>query len=524
VTIRLRFVSIEVAELELRPVTDFRATAAAAVPLERDGDERTAMRARLIRADAALREGRTAEGGTLAQQVNAWALERGDAYVLACSHRTLTHFHYYIGDLAGALGHAVQAVAHLGDDDPAAVRVRHLMTLAVVLGESGSPDAAARRYREALDLATGLGDHQQTLMILGNLANLATQEGDPRTAARAVARMAEVHAASGIALDGPQLITVARVRLADGDHRAVEEILRPLTRDPQFLHSTSAALPEAMLTLGEAHRLAGRFSAAQADLDAARRLAQERGLRATQAAMLEQQATLYAAMDLHREAYDAHVAYHRYFAELQSAQRDAQARTLQAVFEATEARRVGEHFRELAHRDALTGLHNRRHADERLPALLAEAVAARSPLAVAIVDLDHFKQINDTLSHDAGDLVLREIGRLLTEAVAEPAFAARLGGEEFLLALPGTGTEAAVRRCAELGARIRRHDWAPVTGSLPVTASIGVTSTLDPRVTPAMLLSRADRHLYAAKHAGRDRVVGDADGAQGSEDRRGRPS
>ncbi|GIE50572.1 GGDEF domain-containing protein [Actinoplanes nipponensis] len=502
--------SIEVAELELRPVTEFRATAAAAAPLERDGDERTAMRARLIRADAALREGRTAEGGTLAQQVNAWALEHGDTYVLACSHRTLTHFHYYIGDRAGALAHAGQAVAHLGPDDPAAVRVRHLMTLAVVLGESGSPGAAARRYREALDLATAMGDHQQTLMILGNLANLATQEGDPRAAERAIARMTEVRAAAGLTLDGPQLITVARARLAAGDHRAVEEILRPLTQDARHLDSTGAALPEAMLTLGEAHRLAGRYAAAQADLDAARRLARERGLRATEAAMLEQQAALYAAMDQHRAAYDAHIAYHRFFAELQSAQRDAQARTLQAVYEATEARRIGEHYRELAHRDALTGLHNRRYADERLPALLAEAVAARSPLAAAIVDLDHFKRINDTLSHDAGDLVLRQVGRLLTEAVSEPAFAARLGGEEFLLALPGTAVAAAVRTCEALAARLRGHDWAPITGRLPVTASIGVTATADPGVTPAVLLARADRQLYAAKHAGRDRVAADA--------------
>ena len=509
-TTRLRFVSNEVADLELRPVTDFRATAAAAAPLELNGDQRTAMRARLIRADAALREGRTAEGGTLAQQVNAWALERGDAYVLACSHRTLTHFHYYIGDLAGALGHAVQAVAQLGADDPVAVRVRHLMTLAVVLGDGDSPGEAARRYREALELAAAMGDHQQMLMILGNLANLATQEGDPDTAARTIARMTEVHSASGIALDGPQLITMARVRLAAGDVHAVEEILRPLTQDPEYLHSTSAALPEAMLTLGEAHRLAGRFTEAQDDLNAAHRLARDRGLRVTQAAMLEQQATLYAAMERHREAYDAHVAYHRYFAELQSAQRDAQARTLQAVFEATEARRVGEHFRELAHRDALTGLHNRRYADERLPALLGAAVAAGRPLAAAIIDLDHLKRINDTLSHDAGDLVLRQVGRLLTETVAEPAFTARLGGEEFLLVLPGMGIGAAVRRCEELAARIRGHDWTPMTGTLRVTASIGVTVTTDGQVTPAMLLSRADRHLYAAKHAGRDQVVGDS--------------
>jgi diguanylate cyclase (GGDEF)-like protein len=212
-------------------------------------------------------------------------------------------------------------------------------------------------------------------------------------------------------------------------------------------------------------------------------------------------------MDRHREAYDAHVRYHRFFAELQSAQRDAQARTLQAVYEAAEARRTGEHFRELAHRDALTGLHNRRYADDRLPVLLSEAAAAGRPLAAAILDLDHFKRVNDTLSHDVGDLVLREVGRLLTEAVPEPGFAARLGGEEFLLVLPGTGVRAAVRLCERLSARLRGHDWAPITGGLPVTASIGVTATVDGRVTPAMLLSRADRQLYAAKHAGRDRVV-----------------
>nr|BFE72584.1 hypothetical protein GCM10020092_058850 [Actinoplanes digitatis] len=89
---------------------------------------------------------------------------------------------------------------------------------------------------------------------------------------------------------------MARVRLAEGDYPAVEEILRPLTQDIQYAHSTGAALPEALLTLSEAHRLAGRFATAQADLDHVRRLAHERDLRAAEAAMLEQQAVLHAAM------------------------------------------------------------------------------------------------------------------------------------------------------------------------------------------------------------------------------------
>jgi diguanylate cyclase (GGDEF)-like protein len=163
----------------------------------------------------------------------------------------------------------------------------------------------------------------------------------------------------------------------------------------------------------------------------------------------------------------------------------------------------------MAHRDPLTGLHNRRYVNERLPALLGEASVRRAPLSVAILDLDHFKRINDTLSHSTGDAVLQQVARLLVEAATGPAVAARMGGEEFLLILPDVDAAEAARRCEQVRLRIRAHDWEPVAGALPVTASIGVTTVPDGRGTPSALLSRADRNLYAAKRAGRDRVVVD---------------
>jgi diguanylate cyclase (GGDEF)-like protein len=182
---------------------------------------------------------------------------------------------------------------------------------------------------------------------------------------------------------------------------------------------------------------------------------------------------------------------------------------LQAVFEATEARRASDHFREMAHRDALTGLYNRRYVNERLPALLGEAAVRRTPISLAILDLDHFKRVNDTFSHSTGDTVLQQIGQLLAEAATGPAIAARMGGEEFLLIFPDVDAAEAAQRCEALRLRIRAHAWAPITGTLPVTTSIGVTTGTDGFSTPSGLLARADRNLYAAKRAGRDRVVVD---------------
>jgi diguanylate cyclase (GGDEF)-like protein len=105
--------------------------------------------------------------------------------------------------------------------------------------------------------------------------------------------------------------------------------------------------------------------------------------------------------------------------------------------------------------------------------------------------------------------VLQQIAQLLAETATGPEIAARMGGEEFLLVFPGADVAEAHRRCEQLRLRIRAHDWAPITGPLPVTASIGITTAVDGVGNPSTLLSRADHNLYAAKRAGRDRVVTD---------------
>ena len=147
-----------------------------------------------------------------------------------------------------------------------------------------------------------------------------------------------------------------------------------------------------------------------------------------------------------------------------------------------------------------------------MPALIGEASSRRAPLSVAIVDLDHFKRVNDTLSHGTGDTVLQHIALLLTEAATDSAIAARMGGEEFLLIFPGVDAAEAARRCERLRLRVHENSWTPITGTLHVTTSIGVTTATDGRASPSALLAQADRNLYAAKRAGRNRVVVDTRG------------
>jgi two-component system cell cycle response regulator len=508
-----RSVEATLAELESRPISAFRQLSGPAAELraraEALGRPDLVWRADLLQCSAALRDGRLDEAARIGQRARVWAEEHDSPYVLARAHRELATFHRMVGDLSGALTHAVQCLQHLPAGVPKQIRARHLVTLAVTLDASGSVEEGDRRSREALAIARAIGDHELTRHILNNMAYTAFELQDEPAARSLTGEMREVSAGTGQPLTANELDTLARVHMMTGRYDLVEEALAPVLTAEAPAHE-SDAVAECLLTLTEARRLDGRPAAAQEVLTIAVRQAEERGLASVRARLRQEQAALHAATGRFEEAYEEHRVYHAATTALMDAQRDARARALQAVFEAEEARRTSEHFREMAHRDALTGLHNRRFVNERLPLLLEEAAATGTPLSLAILDLDHFKRINDTLSHATGDAVLQRVGALLQEAAPGAAeVVARMGGEEFLLILPRTGPVEAAVRCELLRRRIAGDDWAPVTGRLPVTTSIGLTAVTSPGPTVSALLSQADRNLYAAKRAGRDRVVAD---------------
>ncbi len=187
--------------------------------------------------------------------------------------------------------------------------------------------------------------------------------------------------------------------------------------------------------------------------------------------------------------------------EAEQARLLAERARLEAQLERTRA--AG--FRAEAERDQLTRLGNRRHLDHRLPLLLRGAQEKSQPLAVALIDLDHFKQINDRFGHAAGDQVLVEIAHKLRENTRASDVLARIGGEEFLVVFADMPGAQALEVCERLRARVEAHDWVSVAVGLQVTLSVGLAHA--PPYELAPLFERADRAMYRAKQGGRNRVA-----------------
>ena len=173
--------------------------------------------------------------------------------------------------------------------------------------------------------------------------------------------------------------------------------------------------------------------------------------------------------------------------------------------------KLSEAMRELqeqARTDPLTGLANRRHLWESLQLEWIRSRRRKSPLAVVMIDLDHFKKVNDTFGHDAGDQVLVDVAVLLKAHVRASDLACRFGGEEFALVLPDVGLDAVRRRAEGIREAIGRLEPTHRERRLGrITASIGIALFPEHAVDPEALLRAADQALYEAKSTGRDRVV-----------------
>ncbi len=169
-------------------------------------------------------------------------------------------------------------------------------------------------------------------------------------------------------------------------------------------------------------------------------------------------------------------------------------------------RQQAEAFERQAHEDPLTGLPNRRAFDEGLARDFARSQRNGHPLSLLVLDIDHFKTVNDTWSHSVGDQVLCEVGRLLAASCRDSDLPARLGGEEFALLLNDTALDEAQLVCARLqGLFHAQRNWAGIEG-LRVTFSAGLVQLGAGDRTPLLLFQRADKALYQAKSDGRDRI------------------
>jgi two-component system cell cycle response regulator len=500
---------VEGMELDRRTVDHARAEQAELLA-RAAGRPALAARARLIAADALCRQGELVAAAPIMYEVNRWAAEQDDRYLLARSHFQLAVLQTWLGDNADARHHALLSVDRLPDDAPPNIRGNHLIMLAVAVGTVSRADAA-KYHAEALDIAAATGDNEMSRSTLNNMAYAAYQDGDTLAATDLVERMYRVVEHTDAEMRPSDIDTAARVAMLAGRYAEAERILLPLV-DPATtgLDAEGNMLGEMLLTIAEAQRLRGAYDRAQASLDRCVACCDERGLAEVRARARREQGRLFAGQGRYREAYDQQCRYDEESATLRSAEREQQAHLAQLVFESREGRRDAERFRELALRDPLTGLYNRRFVDSQLPVLLDRAVATGRPLSVALIDVDFFKRINDTLSHEVGDVVLRTLAGVLCAATAESATVARFGGEEFVLVMPDLDAAEAARLGNRVRLAVQRYPWPDITGELPVTVSAGVATATAGDVLPAVLINRADERLYAAKRCGRNRVVGEA--------------
>jgi diguanylate cyclase (GGDEF)-like protein len=207
-------------------------------------------------------------------------------------------------------------------------------------------------------------------------------------------------------------------------------------------------------------------------------------------------------------------------------ERDERVRELQEQLAAVESAnaellRRNSALSEISARDALTGLYNRWYVMEKIDSEMNRSLRHRSPVSLIMLDIDHFKRVNDSFGHSAGDRVLRSVGQVLRDSCRVYDVAGRYGGEEFCVVLPETRVGNTTVVAERIRERLAASRFEVGSDSVVVTASMGIagvdSTESEAALSPAMLIDRADQALYSAKHHGRNRVEMWDVGMQGAE-------
>jgi diguanylate cyclase (GGDEF)-like protein len=434
---------------------------------------------------------------------------------------------FFAGSYAESLAQAERAIELADDLGTLELRLFARRQACVVFGNIGVSDWHARLH-EVLQLAIDAGSPWEEAMSRNDLAHYTMEQGDLEGAE------AQIAVAMAIATPLAPLnrfalavlgCTRSEVRLRAGHavaaledaQRSIELLTRAGDPNPYLLAMTVVVQVQALLALGRLDEAESSGQRAVARLG--ERVPQARSMiLSTVAAALheagrdrEAYRVLTQSVEVERAAFQELSALQRGLerathetraARDQSDVLAAKNRELEAVVhELGEARAALE---QQADRDYLTGLHNRRYLARELSRHAAASDAG--PYSLAVLDLDHFKQVNDRFGHEAGDQVLMRIASLLLGGVRGQDVVVRTGGEEFVLLMPQTDVISAAACCERVRQAIRNEPWDAIVPGLSLTVSAGVATAEDASDLQA-LAELADRRLYEAKRTGRDRVV-----------------
>jgi diguanylate cyclase (GGDEF)-like protein len=420
-----------------------------------------------------------------------------------------------------------------------------LSFMASLSWQLGERAEAKELYDSAYEIFIACDDPSGAGFMLACVAGLQRELGDAEAAVATCERALEEFERAGMPLDAVIAMKAYVEALAAVGRRDVAELWAKRAAEHNRLPEGGLANPTyeiGILTIAARaiHLPGGDLESARTALEHAIAIADAQGVVALAAeAELALAETLHAAGDdsaayqhlrrgqelcdeVARAAHDRRVRALRVRFELEQARRDAvryreQAQAQAAVIaelERTRAeldarvadlQRLNAEVVHLSRTDPLTGIANRRFMRERLEDLTASSARYGTALAVAVFDVDWFKEINDRHGHETGDAVLVALTALMRRQFRSTDLPARLGGDEFVILMPGTGPDAAVAACSRLQRAVRAHAWGRLASGLKVSITIGVADGTG-QADPEAVLRLADAALYRGKHAGRDTV------------------
>jgi diguanylate cyclase (GGDEF)-like protein len=476
--------------------------------------------------------------------LRALELQRADGDRAGEGHslNALGNVSYHLGDYGQALDY-YQASLKLREEIGDRIGVAYcLNNVGNIHGQMGESQRALEYMLQALSIKEGADPRAAGISML-NVGSAYADLGDDERALeymqRAAVRLRETGGRDG---EATCLRDVGRIHERRGElDRALECYLASLEITRQLGARVFQA--ETLVPLGALRVRMGEVDQGLADLHAALDISAEAGARPQVYAAHEALQAVYETRGQLDLALTHFRAFHSVWRDVFNAETNARIKSVLVRAEVQQAQREAEILRQKndeltaaydrlrqadeekaglvgqlreqavelerqTREDSLTGVSNRRHLDALLAVEWERALRFGRALTVAMLDLDHFKAVNDRFSHAVGDEVLRTVARILRENTRGVDVVARYGGEEFCLILVETRLEEGARLLHRLCALVKSYDWSTLRPDLIVTVSAGAAG-LHEAEAPDALLAAADLRLYAAKHQGRNRVCAD---------------
>lgn len=453
--------------------------------------------------------------------------ELGDEGGLMWVHNELGRLYFFISDYPQAMDHYLQTLELSRKIGHANREAASLNNIGQLYNSIGSYEQALENLLQGLEIATRSGDRWVEGFLLGSLAESNYHLRDYEKSldfGRRSLHLARGHKLPSLINGALQVLSWTHFEM--GDYEAARGCLEEILNTAKA-NGDKRGMAEAWKSMGEQANRKGEHQKAAEFLVRAREKAQELGERAMEANCLRGLAEAYKGQGLYLEAYESLEGHYRINQELYNEKSDLRLRMLSVAHRLENLKREAEIYRlrnmmlqreledhkksradleYLANHDHLTGVFNRRYFFRQGAKLLAGCQAGHQPFCLLMLDIDHFKQVNDRHGHLVGDEVLRAVAEVLRQNLRPMDLICRYGGEEFAILLPEMDEEQAGRLSQRLCQIISQKSLEINEQKVVTSVSFGVAQALSHRENLKNLVSKADRALYKAKSAGRNCV------------------